>query len=220
MPAMRKNQKIITTILWSFLVLTMVAVVGRGMWRTDSDPAARGVSAAYEAPTGPGGLPILYDAPHFTLIDQDGKPFDSEQLKGNVWVAAFIFTNCPGVCPMMTTRMVKLQDAVPSNDVKLVSITVDPDRDKPEVLKQYAKRFKADESRWRFLTGDYAAIKQTADGMKLTIIAPKDNQAIDHDDHFLLIDRQGRVRGAYSGKDDDALNQLAKDAAKLAEAKG
>jgi protein SCO1/2 len=217
---MRKNQKIITTILWSFLVLTMVAVVGRGMWRTDSDPAARGVSASYIAPTGPGGLPILYDAPHFALTDQDGKPFDSEQLKGSVWVAAFIFTNCPGVCPMMTQRMVKLQDAVPSKDVKLVSITVDPDRDKPEVLKQYAKRFKADESRWHFLTGEYAAIKQTADGMKLTIIAPKDNQAIDHDDHFLLIDRQGHVRGAYSGRDDEALNQLAKDAAKLAEAKG
>jgi protein SCO1/2 len=216
---MRKNQKIITTVLWSFLVLTMVAVVGKGMWRGKDDPAARGVSVSTDAPTN-GGLPVLFNTPRFSLTDQDGKPFDSDQLKGQVWVAAYIFTNCPGACPMMTQKMAKLQDAVPSKDVKLVSFTVDPDRDTPEVLKQYAKRFKADESRWHFLTGDKAAILQTAAGLKLTAVPAEGDRPINHDEHFLLVDRTGHVRGVYHSKDDEAMKQLARDAEQLAEQKG
>ena len=216
---MRKNQKIITTILWSFLVLTMVAVVGRGMWRGQDDPAARGVSVSTDAPTRQ-GLPVLYKTPHFSLTDQDGKPFDSDQLKGRVWVAAYIFTNCPGACPMMTQRMAKLQDAVPSKDVLLVSFTVDPERDTPEVLKQYAKRFNADESRWHFLTGDKAAMLQTAAGLHLTAMPAEGDRPIQHDEHFLLVDRQGRVRGVYASKDDEEMKRLAKDAKTLADSKG
>ena len=215
---MRKNQKIITTILWSFLVLTMVAVVGRGMWRTDSDPAARGVSTKIEAPT-PQGLPVFYDAPHFALTDQDGKPFDAEQLKGNVWIGAFIFTNCPGVCPVMTQKMAKLQEAIDAKDVHFVSFSVDPERDTPEVLKKYAQRFKADESRWRFLTGDKAAMLQTAAGLHLTAMPAEGDRPIQHDEHFLLVDRQGRVRGVYASKDDEAMKQLASDAKTLEAAK-
>ena len=214
---MRKNQKIITTVLWSFLVLTMVAVVGRGMWRAQDTPAARGIATSIDAPAGAGGLPVLYDAPTFSLTDQDAKPFNSQQLKGSVWVADFVFTNCPGVCPIMTQRMVKFQDAVPSRDVKIVSFTVDPDRDKPDVLKQYAKRFKADESRWRFLTGDAAAMKQVAAGMKVTALPAEGDRPIEHDEHFLLVDRDGRVRGVYHSKDDDDMARLAKDAKALAE---
>ena len=216
---MRKNHKIITTILWSFLVLVMVAVVGRGMWRTDSDPAARGVSAQIDDPTH-GGLPVFYDAPRFTLTDQDGKPFDSEQLKGSVWVAAFIFTNCPGVCPMMTQKMADLQDAIDAKDVKLVSFSVDPERDTPAVLKQYAQRFKADESRWHFLTGDKAAMLQTAAGLHLTAMPAEGERPIQHDEHFLLDDRQGRVRGAYASKDGGEMKRLASDARTLAAQKG
>jgi protein SCO1/2 len=216
---MRKNQKIITTILWSFLVLTMVAVVGRGMWRTDSDPAARGVSAKIEAPTSQ-GLPVFYDAPHFALTDQDGKPFESEQLKGNVWIGAFIFTNCPGVCPMMTQKMAKLQDTIDAKDVRFVSFSVDPERDTPDVLKKYAQRFKADESRWRFLTGDKPAMLQAAAGLHLTAMPAEGDRAIQHDEHFLLVDRQGRVRGAYASKDDEEMKRLASDAKTLADTKG
>lgn len=213
---MRKKQKIITTMLWSFLVLTMVAVVGRGMWAGQDDaPAALGVRAGSDAPL-EDGLPVLYDAPAFSLIDQDGRSFDSTQLAGQVWVAAFIFTNCPGACPMMTQRMARLQEAVPSKNVKLVSFSVDPKRDTPEVLKQYAERFKADESRWHFLTGDEAAMLDAARGLKLTATPAEGDRPIDHDQHFLLIDARGRVRGAYQSQDDDAMKQLARDAAKLA----
>ena len=201
---MRKSQRIITTALWSFLVLTMVSVVGLGMWtRQDAPPE----------------LPVLYDAPSFTLTDQDGRPFSSDRLKGQVWVGALIFTNCPGVCPMMTQKMVKLQEAVPAKDVKLVAFSVDPERDTPAVLKQYAEQRGADAARWHLLTGDKAAIFETAAGLKLSAQAATADTPIAHAEYFLLVDRQGRVRGAYHSKDDENVEQLAKDAAELAHSK-
>jgi protein SCO1/2 len=202
---MRKSQKIITTALWSFLVVTMVAVVGLGMWTRQDQPEP---------------LPVLYDAPSFSLVDQDGQPFSSERLKGQVWVGALIFTNCPGVCPMMTQKMVKLQETVPSPDVKLVTFTVDPERDTPEVLKQYARQRGADASRWHLLTGDKAGIFDTARGLKLTAEPATADTPILHAEYFLLVDRQGRVRGAYDSKDDAKLAELARDAGALAGAKG
>jgi protein SCO1 len=214
---MGRKQKIITTLLWSVLVLTMVAVVGRGMLRSaDEGPAAQRVQVSNDVPTGEDGLPVLFETPHFQLTDQDGKPFGSEQLKGQVWVAALIFTNCPGVCPSMTQKMKDLQDAVPAKNVQLVSFTVDPERDTPAVLKKYAERFKADESRWHFLTGEKDTIFSTAGGLKLSATPAKGDQPIDHAEYFLLVDGDGRVRGAYHSKDDDKLKQLARDAATLA----
>lgn len=212
---MQKNQKIITTVLWSFLVLTMVAVVGRGMWAGSDGPAIRDVQVSSDAPT-EDGLPVLFDAPQFTLVDQDARPFSSEQLKGRTWVAAFIFTNCPGACPMMTQKMAKLQQAVPSKNVTLVSFSVDPQRDTPEVLKQYASRFKADQSRWHFLTGEKQDLLDAAAGLKLSVIPAEGDRPIDHSEQFLLIDAGGRVRGVYDSKDEDDLKQLARDAARLA----
>ncbi len=213
---MQRNQKIITTVLWSFLVLTMVAVVGRGMWAGDDDPVARGVQIGSDAPI-EDGLPILFSTPQFSLIDQDAKPFGSEQLKGRVWVAALIFTHCPGACPMMTKKMSALQEAVPSKNVLLVSFTVDPERDTPAVLKQYATTLaKADESRWHFLTGGKEAIFSTAAGLNLSASPANGEQAIQHAETFLLVDQNGRVRGIYDSKDDADMKRLADDAAKLA----
>lgn len=198
---MQKKQKIIATILWSALVLTMIAVVGRGMWGSDrSDP-----------------LPIYFQTPAFSLIDQDGKPFSSDQLKGHVWVAAVIFTNCPGACPMMSQKFAWLQEKVPSKNVKLVSFTVDPERDTPDALKDYSRRFNADLSRWHFLTGTKEQMLQTEADLKLTAIAATATQPIVHDEHFLLVDREGRVRGIYDRKDEEEIKQLARDAEALAD---
>jgi protein SCO1/2 len=214
---MRKSQKIITTVLWSFLVLTMVAVVGRGMWAgpDQNSTAATGIRLGSDAPI-EDGLPILYDAPRFSLTDQDDKPFGSEQLTGQVWVAAFIFTNCPDACPMMTQKMAALQQSVPSKNVKLVSFSVDPQRDTPAVLKQYAARFKADESRWHFLTGKSDDIFAAAAGLNLAASPARGDKPIDHAEQFLLIDAKGRVRGIYHSKHDEDLQRLKIDAAKLA----
>ena len=150
-------------------MLTMVAVVGRGMLALGGRRARGAARAGQQRRVDRRGRPApFYRRPPFKLTDQDGKPFDSEQLKGQVWVAALIFTNCPGVCPSMTQKLKELQDAVPAKNVQLVSFTVDPERDTPEVLKQYARRFKADESRWHFLTGEKDTVFAAADGLKLS----------------------------------------------------
>ena len=211
---MKKSQRIITTALWSILVLTMVAVVGRGMWT--SGPAARGVSASNDAPIGDHGLPLLFETPQFELIDQNARPFNSSQLNGDVWVAAFIFTKCPGACPMMTRKLATLQNAVPKENVKIVCFSVDPKNDSPEVLKEYADRLKADENRWHLLTGEQDAILAAAKGLNLSVTPAKDGKPIDHAEQFLLVDKTGQVRGVYDSKDDDDLKQLARDADKLA----
>jgi protein SCO1 len=199
---MDRRQKIITTVLWSVLVVAMLGVVGTGLW----------------AKFRPDPLPVLYASPTFSLTDQDAKAFGSEDLRGKTWVAAFIFTHCPGVCPQMTMKMSALQRAVPDRDVHLVSFSVDPERDTPAVLKEYARSFDADAARWHFLTGDKTNMFDVASGMKLTA-APAGvfGPDIVHAEKLLLIDGEGRVRGAYDSKDEQDMKQLAADAAALAD---
>jgi cytochrome oxidase Cu insertion factor (SCO1/SenC/PrrC family) len=97
-------------------------------------------------------------------------------LEGKVWVASFIFTNCPDECPLMTAEMARLQsDLAHIPELRLVSISVDPERDIPAVLSQYADRFDADPERWLFLTGDKQAIYRLArDGFRLGIVDPSE----------------------------------------------
>src|SRR5207248_242150 len=92
--------------------------------------------------------------PEFTLTNQDGRAVSLADLRGHVWVADIIFTQCAGPCPTMTQRMSDLQSALPANDsVKLVTLTTDPEFDRPEVLKRFGHRFHANFDRWSFLTG-------------------------------------------------------------------
>ena len=98
---MDRKQKIITTVLWTVLVVSMLGVVGTGLWARYRDAIE---SNARSEPA----LPVLFDAATFSLTDQDGKAFSSDQLRGKTWVADFIFTHCPGACPKMTMRMAGL----------------------------------------------------------------------------------------------------------------
>jgi protein SCO1/2 len=209
---MDRKQKIITTALWAVLVVAMLGVVGSGLWARYRDAAKTNSNSKSERE-----LPVLYEAPSVALTDQEGNPFSSDRLRGKVWVADFIFTHCPGACPKMTMRMAALQRAVPDPDVHFVSFSVDPERDTPAVLKQYAQGFDADPKRWHFLTGRKDDVFQAARGMKLTaepagVLGPE----IAHAEKFLLVDGQGRVRGAYDSKDEDDMKRLAADAASLA----
>ena len=199
---MDRNQKIITGVLWALLVVAMLGVIGTGLW----------------ARFRPEPLPVLYDAPHFSLVDQEGKPFTSEDLRGKVWVADFIFTHCPGACPLMTMKMSAIQQAVPEKSVHFVSFTLDPERDTPAALKDYATRYNADPARWHFLTGDKSALYEAAAGLKLTAApAGQFGPDIVHAEKFLLIDGAGRVRGVYDSKDEADMKKLAADAAALAD---
>lgn len=204
---MGKGQKIVTTVLWALLVCAMLGVVGYGMWR---ERPASSVEVIREP------VARYFPAPAFALIDQNSQPISNESLRGNVWVAAFIFTQCAGPCPMMSSKMAELQGAVPDKSVKLVSFTVDPERDTPDVLKKYAETFNADESRWHFLTGETQAMYDVAAGMKMAASPATPDTEIMHSTKFLLVDQRGDVRGIYGMEDPAELARLAADAGKLA----
>lgn len=167
-------------------------------------------------------LPVLGTVPDFTLAERSGQPFGLDNLRGHIWVADFIFTNCAGTCPIMTTAMTEIQKtaiAEKLDDVKLVSITVDPERDSLAVLQRFAEGYGALADRWYFLTGDGAAIQQLANkGFLLSAAASNGGSAeepIIHSNRFVLVDRQGRIRGYYDGTDEASVKQLLQDLKKL-----
>jgi protein SCO1/2 len=158
-------------------------------------------------------LPVLAQLPDFRLPERSGKTLGLADLKGQVWIADFIFTRCPGPCPRMTSKMASLQRDLQSEDsLRLVSISVDPEFDTPEVLAKYAARYQAKEGRWFFLTGDKAAIHDLAKSGFL--VGGVDDVTL-HTTRFVLIDREGRVRGYYSSSDEDELQKLRNDARAL-----
>ena len=163
-----------------------------------------------------GELPILWPAPQFSAIDQYGGHMTEQDLRGHVWVADFIFTRCTSACPIMTAKMLLVQKAVPSADVRFVSFSVDPDYDTPAVLRQYAAIWKGDESRWLLLSTTRKMLYHTAAGMRVAIM-PTDDQddPVLHSSLLLLVDQQGQVRRVYNSNTDSALHQLPADIALL-----
>jgi protein SCO1/2 len=151
-------------------------------------------------------LPVYYDVPEFQLIAQDGRPFDSQVLAGKIWVADFIYTNCPGPCPRMTSQMHEVQDATLNMpEVKLVSFTVDPARDTPPVLAEYARLHHASPEHWYFLTGPAATLqKLDRDTFKLGNL----DATLEHSTRFVLVDRQARIRGYYDTSESRAISRL------------
>ncbi|MBK9167577.1 MAG: SCO family protein [Bryobacterales bacterium] len=140
-------------------------------------------------------LPVYGEISPFALTAHTGEAVTLDDLRGRVWVADFIFTNCAGPCPRMSALMRQVQELVQTVDgVSLISFTVDPDRDTPEVLTEYARRFQAREPLWRFLTGD----RQTLHELKLESFKLGNvDGSLNHSTRFVLIDAQGRIRGYY-----------------------
>ena len=147
----------------------------------------------------------------FQLIDQDGKPFGSQQLLGKIWIADFIYTTCPGPCPMISSRMSETQKPLRDTAVQLVSFTVDPEHDTPAVLEEYAAHLNAQPGRWEFLTGDKATIyRLSRDGFKLATAEGGEAGPI-HSTRLILVDRGGEIRGYYDATDADAITRLLAD---------
>ncbi len=122
----------------------------------------------------------LARVPSFSLIERSGKPIALANLKGKVWVVDFIFTRCPDACPLMSAQMAQLQsEFADAPDLRLVSISVDPEFDTPATLARYATQFHADPDRWYFLTGEKKTIYQLVrEGFKLGLHDPDDPQAV------------------------------------------
>jgi len=176
--------------------------------------------AAFEvlpAPTRPAVLPKHWPAPDFALTERSGQTVKLADLAGKVWVADFFYTTCPGPCPMMSSRLSDVQKELGSeSDLRLVSISIDPEKDTPDVLKLYAEKFKATD-RWFFLTGPKADIYALArDGFKLPIAEPASpGEQIIHSTRLILLDRSGIVRGFYEATGETGVLDLVRDIRKL-----
>ncbi|OWY71285.1 hypothetical protein B7486_11880 [cyanobacterium TDX16] len=185
---------------WILMVLSLLSVGGLALLKflqTDRDKLHK-IAAEQREP-----IPVLNTLPDFTLTERSGKPVALADLRGRVWVADFIFTHCAGPCPVMSMRMKQFQDLLKKermDDVVCVSFSVDPENDTPARLTEYADALGAEVGRWLFLTGEKRAIRDLAiKGFKIAVQDPEqgDDQII-HSTRFVLVDREGRIRGYYS----------------------
>jgi len=187
---------------------------GAGNWGLAAGAAVVAIAAALLAGCSTSKpLPDYGPVPEFQLTAQTGQPFDSKSLRGHVWVADFIYTTCPGPCPMMTADMHRLQvKTAGMPDVKLVSFTVDPATDTPPVLAVYAKNFSADPARWYFLTGPQSRLNTI--GFNTFHLNQVDGK-LNHSTRFSLVDAHGRIRGYYLTSDADFMQHLLTDIRQL-----
>jgi len=156
-------------------------------------------------------LPKLFTVPNATLVTDAGKPMQLDAMKGYVTVYDFIFTNCAGTCPMMTATMRRLTGAIDkSQPVRFVSISVDPTRDTPAVLHQYAARVRNDD-RWLFLTGDRDTIvRLSVDGFKLAAGGSTSSvvEPLLHSSKLVVADKRGMIRDYYGATNDDTVDHV------------
>jgi protein SCO1/2 len=197
-----------TSALWKMtLIMVPVITLGLLLWLRHIEVAAlrqRTVSSYGRVPS-------------FQLVNQNGQSFGSTQLAEKIWIADFIYTTCPGPCPMISTRMSELQKPLEKTDVHLVSFSVDPEKDKPEVLRGYAEKLHADPKRWDFLTGPKSTIYDLShNGFKLAVSDGSDEAGIPvHSTRMALVDRHGQIRGYYEATEADAITKLLADTSHL-----
>ena len=193
---MRVRQTGRPSIAWLSLVVAALAL--GGCQQENGDP--------------PSAVVRVEPAPHavenFTLIERSGEPFESDSLRGKVWVASFFFVTCPGICLKMNQTIADLQKEL-DPEVRFVSITVDPDKDTPESLRAYAERLGATDH-WLFLTGSLRDIKDIANDSFQVSAA----QEV-HSERLMVVDRQGRVRGRYMVSDGAQMTLLKRKIAEL-----
>lgn len=162
---------------------------------------SRSIKALHASP-----LPILGNVPSFQLVDTNHKEFSKRNLEGKVWIANFMFTTCAGICPMMSQNIASIQNALgKEEDIRLVSISVNPEQDTPEAMKTYAKKYNADPSKWYFLTGDREEITKLAvGGFKVGSI----DEPIFHSGKLILVDKKFQIRGYFDGTDPEEIKKL------------
>jgi protein SCO1/2 len=197
--------------------LAVAAGAGAWLWRGGRPGAAQ--QADIET------LGLYGRVPDFSLVERSGRTVALADLRGKVWVANFIYTECTETCPTQSLQISSLQaEFAKEPDLRLVSITVDPEHDTPEVLARYAERYRADPEHWLFLTGSKRVIYALAkEGFKLGVVDPGEPRGassllrllgprpayathgskglVMHSSRLVVVDRQARVR-AYHGVDD------------------
>jgi cytochrome oxidase Cu insertion factor (SCO1/SenC/PrrC family) len=158
---------------------------------------------------------VLGAVPDFALTNQGGHKFGTRYLKGKVWVANFIFTTCPNTCPEQSRRMRELQEKLETTRawevIRLISFSVDPETDTPDVLRAYAKAYEADPEHWHFLTGSREAIWDLSKtGFKLDggETPPGGTSPLFHSPKLMVVDAAGRIRGYFDGMTDEGVEAV------------
>jgi protein SCO1/2 len=206
-------------ILWSVCALAVIGLIGGALWTTESRRVTGG--GWEEKPLE--GLQVFGQVPQFRLTERSGASVTEADFKGKVSVVNFIYTSCPDTCPLQSAEIRDLQDHfAQTSAVRFFSITVDPQRDTPAVMRKYASRFKADPERWLFLTGNKEAIYRLAqEGFRLSAAEipqahrPSSGATHAHSPRFVLVDSKAQIRGYYSSADKEALGRLRRDLKRL-----
>ena len=147
------------------------------------------------------GLPVIGPAPNFVLRAQDGTSVALDQLRGKVVAITFIFTSCSATCPVLTAKMAAVQDRLAGDfgsKIVFLSITVDPEHDKPEVLQRYSQAFGANPAGWKFLTGAPGTIR-TVERLSGVFASSLSDGDLDHTNLTSIVDTQGMLRVQYLG---------------------
>lgn len=166
-------------------------------------------------------LPVLGRVADFALVDQASAPVSRAVLDGVPWVASFVFTRCPLVCPRLSDRMRTLQALAKGHgtSLRLVTFSVDPEHDAPDVLQSYAEAYGADRGRWRFLTGSEAQVEAVARSFSVALEGEADPSKADfgimHSGHLVLVDGRGQIRGYYASREDGVENRILADLERL-----
>ena len=200
-----KNQSSSTALVWTSLIAVLAGISAAFFYETFTKPSS-GTSAPH--------LPYLGDTGSFKLRSSDGKEIDQNDFKEKVWVADFIFTRCQGQCPFMVQKMKELETRFTAYpDLRLVSVSVDPETDTPEILKAYKQKHGIDSDQWLFLTSDKKIIYDLVKSrFKLGVDEGDDQkEPIIHSNRFVLIDRQGIIRGYYSVASQEDFEALQRD---------
>ena len=161
----------------------------------------------------------------FSFTDTNHQTVTKTDLIGKPFVISFVFTHCRGPCPNVTLKMRELQDRLKDYDFNLVSLTVDPERDAIEVLKNYGKENGADFERWKFLTGNQAEIYWLIQhSFKMPVEEAKGEQRLPgfeiiHSTNIMLVNAEGRVIGKYNAQKVDEMSKLRRDLKKIARSK-
>ncbi len=193
----------------AFIVLGLIIVGFVAAYFHASIQHAEGLRANEEP------LPVFAQVPDFRLTERSGREIGLADLQGQPWVVDLIFTNCPAACGMMSTRMREIQEALRKTpEIRLVSITVDPEHDTPEVLWAYANRFLAKPDQWWFLTGDPETIRRVAhEGLLMGFEETPEEEwerlgRFTHSTRFAVVDGQGRVRGYFDSGSPRAVDDV------------
>ncbi len=189
-------------LVWGLLLLVILVIVG--------------VFISSKLSSSGKPLFIYSQVGDFSLTNQFNGPTSLNNFRGQIWIADVIFTRCPLQCIRMTKRMHELQEALPQDKpIKMVSITADPQFDTPEVLKNYAQQYGADQKRWDFLTGPKAEINRLAvTGLKLVVYEKKPEEReipadlFLHSTKFVLVDGQGRIRGWFDADKPESKSEI------------